>query len=141
MNLFLLLLSTALAAQAQPSPATVSQLSDYQNWGWGEVIVLENGLVALAMAPRIGARVMQYDLGAHQGLFLNPAEIGKLYEPTRTSPWHNYGGYKNWPAPQDRWDWPPPHPGRRSVRKSGGAGHAGFGGRMGRQPGGAVEDP
>ncbi|MBM3279801.1 MAG: T9SS type A sorting domain-containing protein [Candidatus Handelsmanbacteria bacterium] len=102
------LLAIALAARAQPPPATLSQLPEYKNWGWGEVAVLENGLITLAVVPRIGARVMQYDLGGHQGLFLNPAELGKLYEPTRTSPWHNYGGFKNWPAPQDRWGWPPP---------------------------------
>ncbi|MBI2501708.1 MAG: T9SS type A sorting domain-containing protein [Candidatus Latescibacteria bacterium] len=108
MKALAILLGAALAAQAQPSPTTLSQLPDYQNWGWGEVMVLENGLTTLAVAPRIGARVMQYDLGAHPSLFLNPAEMGKLYEPSRTSPWHNYGGFKNWPAPQDRWGWPPP---------------------------------
>lgn len=61
----MLLLAAALATQAQPSPSTVSQLPDYLNWGWGEVMVLENGLITLAMVPQIGARVMQYNLGAH----------------------------------------------------------------------------
>ena len=80
---------------------------DYNGWGWTSV-VMENGLITVAVTPVIGARVMQYDLGGHPSIYANPAEFGKTYTPTNSSPWHNYGGYKNWPAPQERWGWPPP---------------------------------
>ena len=80
---------------------------DYNGWGWTSY-VMENGLITVAITPVIGARVMQYDLGGHPSIYVNPAELGKTYTLTNSSPWYNYGGYKNWPAPQDRWDWPPP---------------------------------
>ncbi|MBI2505379.1 MAG: hypothetical protein HYW07_19375 [Candidatus Latescibacteria bacterium] len=96
-----------LSAQAQNPPARVEMRPNYQSWGW-DALVLENGLITLAVVPRIGARVMQYDLGPHHSMFVNEAELGEFYEPKPDSIWHNYGGYKNWPAPQDRWNWPPP---------------------------------
>ena len=80
---------------------------DYNGWGWTSY-VMENGLITVAVTPVIGARVMQYDLGDHPSIYVNPAEFGKTYTLTNSSPWYNYGGYKNWPAPQDRWVWPPP---------------------------------
>ena len=58
--------------------------------------------------PQIGARIMQFDLGDHASIFVNENETGKTYQPSENAPWHNYGGYKVWPAPQDRWGWPPP---------------------------------
>jgi hypothetical protein len=60
--------------------------------------------------PAIGGRVMQYDLSDHPSIYINPAEIGKTYTPIQYGQWHNFGGYKTWPAPQSRWPgtWPPP---------------------------------
>jgi hypothetical protein len=97
----------ALSVHAQDPPAKAELKSDYRNWGW-EAVVLENGLITLTVVPSIGARVMQYDLGNHPSIFVNEKELGKLYDPDPKAGWHNYGGYKNWPAPQDRWGWPPP---------------------------------
>ncbi|MBM3279803.1 MAG: hypothetical protein FJY95_17240 [Candidatus Handelsmanbacteria bacterium] len=98
----LLLAAPSLLAQTRIAP-----LTNYKNWGW-DAVVLENGLITLAVVPRIGARIMQYDLGSHPSIFVNDRELGNFYEPLPDSVWHNYGGFKNWPAPQDRWNWPPP---------------------------------
>jgi len=97
---------TATGARAQNS-AQVDVVQDYNGWGW-EAIVLANGVVTLAIVPEIGGRVMQYDLGDHPSMFVNASEVGKRYEPSSSAPWHNFGGYKVWPAPQDNWGWPPP---------------------------------
>jgi hypothetical protein len=102
-----LLCSLALSVHAQDPRAKAELKSDYRNWGW-EAVVLENGLITLTVVPGIGARVMQYDLGNHPSVFINEKEVGKIYDLDPKAEWHNYGGYKNWPAPQDRWGWPPP---------------------------------
>jgi hypothetical protein len=88
-------------------PATVRSQENYQDWGWG-TFVMDNGLITVAVVPDIGARVMQYDLDGHPSIYVNPGELGKVYTPSSSSGWPNYGGFKNWPAPQDRWGWPPP---------------------------------
>lgn len=85
----------------------IERVADHRGWGW-EAWVLRNGLIELAAMPAIGGRVMQYDLEGHSSLFVNPAETGKVYEPAANAPWRNFGGYKLWPAPQERWSWPPP---------------------------------
>jgi len=95
------------AASVQSQTTTIQTLSDYNQWGW-EAVVMQNGLITVATVPAIGARVMQYDLGTHPSIFVNSAELGKTYTPVKNAPWHNFGGFKNWPAPQDRWGWPPP---------------------------------
>jgi len=86
---------------------SVESRSNYLNWGW-DAVVMKNGLITVATVPAIGARIMQYDLGRHASIFVNESEIGKIYPPGPSSSWPNFGGFKNWPAPQDRWGWPPP---------------------------------
>jgi hypothetical protein len=52
---------------------------------------------------------MEYKLNGHPFLWTNPEEYGRTYEPPRTESeraWHNYGGYKVWPAPQSEWGGP-----------------------------------
>jgi hypothetical protein len=93
--------------QAQAPPVQVEQAANYHEWGW-EALVVQNSLVTMATVPAIGGRVMQYDLGEHASLYVNETEMGRIYEPAGNAPWRNYGGYKTWPAPQDRWGWPPP---------------------------------
>jgi hypothetical protein len=95
------------AASVQSQTTTIQTLSNYNQWGW-EAVVMQNGLITVATVPAIGARVMQYDLGTHPSIFVNSAELGKTYTPVKNAPWPNFGGFKNWPAPQDRWGWPPP---------------------------------
>jgi hypothetical protein len=106
---FSLLLASAIAVSA--APASIRLVDNHKNWGW-KAYVLNNGLVTAAVVPDIGGRVMQYDLGDHPSIYVNPAEFGKVYTPSEDSPWYNYGGYKTWPAPQSYWlrgmgGWPP----------------------------------
>ncbi len=98
--------------RAETEPCSVATVEDYAGWAW-KSWVIKNGLITLAVVPEIGGRVMQYDLDGHPSIYLNPAEIGKTYSPSEHSGWPNYGGYKTWPAPQNRWlvgggGWPPP---------------------------------
>ncbi len=86
-------------------------VDDHLGWGW-QAQVLRNDLVTLAVIPAIGGRAMQYDLSDHAFLWVNPAEIGRTYEPAADAPWHNFGGSKAWVAPQGQWlrgggGWPP----------------------------------
>lgn len=90
----------------------LKEVDDHLGWGW-QAQVLRNDLVTLAVIPAIGGRAMQYDLGDHPFLWVNPAEIGRTYEPAADAPWPNFGGYKSWVAPQGQWlrgggQWPPP---------------------------------
>ncbi|HIE04530.1 MAG TPA: DUF4380 domain-containing protein [Candidatus Latescibacteria bacterium] len=92
--------------------AEVEVVRDYKGWGWTSY-VMSNGLVRLAVVPEIGGRVMEYSLEGHNFIYINPQELGKTYVPSEDSPWHNFGGYKVWPAPQGEWlagggGWPPP---------------------------------
>jgi len=72
---------------------------------------MQNGIVTMATVPAIGGRVMQYDLSGSPSIFVNPSEFGKTYVPANNNQWYNFGGFKNWPAPQSQWNtggWPPP---------------------------------
>ena len=86
--------------------ATAAQVI-FQGW---RAVQLSNGLVTVTVVPDLGGRIMQYNLGEHPFLWTNPDEYGKLYEPPKTAAerkWHNFGGYKVWPAPQSQWGGPP----------------------------------
>lgn len=77
--------------------------------GW-ESLKLTNGIVTVVAVPAIGGRIMEYKLGGHPYLWVNPDELGKVHEPPETEDepaWRNYGGYKVWPAPQKQWGGPP----------------------------------
>ena len=95
---------------AETPDISVRTISNYNTWGWNAV-VMQNHFIKLAIVPAIGGRVMEYNLGGLQSIFVNPAELGKTYTPSPSAPWHNFGGFKTWPAPQSQWDaggWPPP---------------------------------
>lgn len=102
---FILLIVTLQFAQGVDTK--IETIEDYNSWGWTSV-VMNNGLVTVATMPDIGARIMQYDLGDHSSIFVNPSMVGKVGTPNQNGAWLNYGGYKVWPAPQDRWSWIPP---------------------------------
>ena len=88
---------------------------DFRGW---EACILRNRFVRLVAVPAIGGRVMAYDLGTHDFLFVDPDLAGKLFTPEENqgdgslAAWKNYGGDKTWPAPQgwdtaDQWHGPP----------------------------------
>ncbi len=97
-----------LAARS-PGASRPVQASEVKYQGWN-ALRLSNGIITVVAVPDIGGRVMEYKLKAHPFLWVNPAEFGKLHGPPQTEAertWHNYGGYKAWPAPQERWHGPP----------------------------------
>jgi hypothetical protein len=76
--------------------------------GWKGAVQLSNGTVEVVIVPQIG-RIMRYGfVGGPNVLWNNAALSGKTTDLTSASKdWNNYGGDKLWPAPQDRWGWPP----------------------------------
>ena len=104
---WLIIIMAAISLLAQPYDATLQEVEDWSGWS---AIVIENGLISTVTVPAIGARVMQYNLGENQFIFRNTSLNGKTYTPNSNN-WYNFGGFKNWPAPQNdpgRWGWPPP---------------------------------
>ncbi len=99
-----------------PVEATVEAFSFH---GW-DGVRLSNGIIDAVCVPEIGGRLMQFSLGPHSYLFMNPELLGKRFTfeehagDGQLVNWKNYGGAKTWPAPQG-WDgegqWPgPPDP-------------------------------
>ncbi len=95
--------------------------------GW-DAVHLSNSLIYAVCVPEIGGRTMQFSLGPHDFLFMNPELLGKRFSYEEHAGdgsllnWKNYGGDKTWPAPQG-WDgdgqWPgPPDPVLDSGRYS-----------------------
>ncbi len=85
---------------------------NFNNYGW-QAIVIENGYIKLAVFPEIGGRVLYYGFDNDEYMWINPDQAGMMYDPLTQlyGPWNGssgYGGYKVWPAPQSRWNWPPP---------------------------------
>ena len=115
---------------ATPALGAGASKSTYRGW---ESLALSNGLVEVQIVPQIGGRVIQFKLGDHEFLWVNPQLVGKLPPPGGLGPkgeWLNYGGDKLWPAPQgwggdDQWPGPPDavldggaHTGRINVEKA-----------------------
>ena len=73
--------------------------------GWKGSYRLTAGHHSLVVVPQIGGRIMEYSLNGRNVIWENPAEYGKLYSIEKV--WRNYGGYKTWNSPEDRWGWPP----------------------------------
>jgi len=85
--------------------------SSYRGW---ESLLLDNGLISLQVVPEVGGRIMQFKLGGHEYLWVNPRLAGQLPPPSglgSDGSWLNFGGEKIWPAPQG-WsndaEWPGP---------------------------------
>ena len=108
-----------LATLAAPPPALTQGIppcslerTTYRGW---KVFRLTNGLVTLTIAPEIGGRAIQYELGAHAYFFVNPELAGKVLprqQNDRGGDWANYGGDKDWLGPQgfdttQQWAGPP----------------------------------
>lgn len=79
----------------------------YHDW---DALKMTNGLITVTTVPAIGGRTMAYDLETYPLLYTNPAEYGRVYpvaDQEGSRVWHNWGGYKTWPAPQAQWGGPP----------------------------------
>jgi hypothetical protein len=83
---------------------TTIQRIDYH--GWRGAWRMTDGEVDLIFIPSIG-RIMRFGrVGGPNLLWENPDLAGKLPDPAAVD-WQNFGGDKLWPAPQERWGWPP----------------------------------
>jgi hypothetical protein len=101
----------SVPAPAEGHPARVER-AQYKGWS---VYRLTNGIITLLIAPDIGGRAIQLQLGEHEFFYVNPELAGKVLPAEENNPksgWANYGGDKVWPAPQgwtsdEEWPGPP----------------------------------
>lgn len=90
---------------ASPAPKYTCHIQKATYNGW-DVTELTNGLISLYIAPEIGGRAIQLELGGKGLFFVNKLLAGKILPPDQDdvkSGWANYGGDKVWPAPEG-WD-------------------------------------
>ncbi len=104
----LTLVSVLLTAAACAATEVKMERINYK--GWQGSYRLSAGDVSLVVVPAIGGRIMEYSRGGVNICWENEAEAGKVHSPNEE--WVNYGGYKTWQAPQDKWrekwdGWPP----------------------------------
>lgn len=88
---------------------------DESDYNGHKSFTLKNGLVTVVVVPELGGRVMEYKLGAQPLLWANAEELNRPAGTASASgrDWRNWGGYKVWPAPQDKWGGPPDPEGSR----------------------------
>jgi len=112
---FLVWSSLFAASVSAAAPPCKIEKATYRGWATYQ---LANGLVTLHVAPDLGGRVIQFQLGDHPFFFVNEDLVGRVFPPEENGGgkggWKNYGGSKVWPAPQG-WEtdaqWPgPPDP-------------------------------
>ncbi len=96
---------------ANPASSFSVKLEKTRYNGW-EVYRITNGLISLYIAPQLGGRAIQLELGDQGLFFVNKNLAGKVLPESENnvkSGWANYGGDKVWPAPEG-WDndkeWP-----------------------------------
>src|SRR5208283_3258202 len=92
---------TVRSVMAAPTPEFSAQIEQTQYRKWN-VYKLSNGLVSLFVAPDLGGRAIQLQLGDHEYFFVNKALEGKVLpesENNLKAGWANYGGDKVWPGP------------------------------------------
>lgn len=78
------------------------QLGAFNNWSWGDMYVVDNGVLKAVIAPDYGGRVVHY--GTRNKTFLYIKGSTTSYIPGS----YETNGSTSWPVPQDNWGWPPP---------------------------------
>jgi hypothetical protein len=87
---------------ATPATTYLARLEKAQYRGWN-VYHLTNGLISLFVAPDLGGRAIQLQLGDQEYFFVNADLAGKVLPAEQNSVkagWANYGGDKVWPSPE-----------------------------------------
>ena len=87
---------------ATPATSYQTKLEKTQYKGWS-VYRLSNGVINLFIAPDLGGRAIQLQLGDQEFFFVNNDLAGKVLPPEQNNVkagWANYGGDKVWPAPE-----------------------------------------
>lgn len=110
--LLLLIFGMVTGSRAAPVVDCTLQREDYLGW---ETYLLSNGIIFLHVAPDIGGRAIQLRLGEHEYFWVNRQFKGKVFPASENdvkSGWKNYGGAKDWLAPQGvdeegKWSGPP----------------------------------
>jgi Domain of unknown function (DUF4380) len=108
--IFLVLLVSSAGGLAAAPESFAAKIEQTEYMGW-KVYRLSNGLVSLYVAPQLGGRAIQLELGGQTFFFVNRSLAGKVLpesENNLKSGWANYGGDKVWPAPEgwnndDQW--------------------------------------
>lgn len=86
-------------AQTQKFPARLEK-TEYRGW---KAYKLSNGIINLYVAPEIGGRAIQLQLGDKELFFVNKDLAGQVLPESQNNlkaGWANYGGDKVWPAPE-----------------------------------------
>ncbi|HTI71094.1 MAG TPA: DUF4380 domain-containing protein [Candidatus Limnocylindria bacterium] len=90
------------------SVVAASTASKRNHAGWADALWLENGTVEAVIVPSIG-RIMQFRFKGGEDVFWeNPVKQGKAMVSNAWATPGSFGGDKTWPAPQSKWNWPPP---------------------------------
>jgi len=90
------------SVMAAPAASYSAKLEKTQYRKWN-VYKLTNGLVSLYVAPELGGRAIQLQLGDQEYFFVNKGLEGKVLpesENNLKAGWANYGGDKVWPGPE-----------------------------------------
>lgn len=107
-NIFLLMILVLVVGigVAQNYDVTFEKKSNYNEWGkdWDSVFVVKNGIVTLAAVPKIGGRIMQYDLGSHPSIYVDESNKGLMPIDGDMM----VGGFRMLPSPQSDFGWPSP---------------------------------
>lgn len=85
-----------------PTTSFEAKIESTKYNGWN-AFRLTNGLITLYIAPEIGGRAIQLELGDQSYFFVNQDLAGKVVPESENNPkagWANYGGDKVWPAPE-----------------------------------------
>ena len=83
-------------AMAAPAASTTAKIEQTQYNGWN-VYRLTNGIVSLLIAPQLGGRAIQMQLGEHEYFFVNKDLAGKVLPPEQNnlkSGWANYAAIR-----------------------------------------------
>lgn len=87
---------------ANPTTSLPAKLERTQYNGWNAYL-LTNGLVTLYVAPDLGGRAIQLQLGDQEYFFVNEELAGEIVPAGQNNlktGWANYGGDKVWPEPE-----------------------------------------
>jgi len=101
---FISCLVTCGAIMSQSYDVTVGKQTEYSGWSavWDTVYVLKNNVVTLAIVPKLGGRVMQYNLGTNPFIFIfNSQQMPGTGNDM-------VGGFRTLPSPQSDFNWPGP---------------------------------
>jgi hypothetical protein len=89
---------------AQSYDVSLEKKTGHNGWTsqWDMVYIVKNDIITLAIVPQLGGRVMQYDLGSHQSIYVHNANQ------VPSSGNDLVGGFRVLPSPQSDFVWPSP---------------------------------